>query len=66
MSEIISDQYETVWVEPLEPLKEAAKMFPDEEGKEETTDQETIRDIDFGIEDVKEAIDELNETQVPV
>ena len=37
-------------------------MFPDEEGKEETTDQETIRDIDFGIEDIKEAMGELDET----
>ena len=37
-------------------------MFPDEEGKEETTDQETIRDIDFGIEDIKEAMGDLDET----
>ena len=43
MSEIISDQYETVWVEPLEPLEEAAKMFPDEEETEEITEQ-TVRD----------------------
>ena len=42
MAEIINDQYETVWVKPLEPLEETAKMLPDEEGKEETTDQETI------------------------
>ena len=62
MSEIIGDQYETVWVEPLEPLEEAAKMFPDEKGEEETTDQETIRDIDFGIEDIKEAMGVLDET----
>ena len=40
-------------------------MFPDEEGKEETTDQETIRDIDFGIDDIKDAKEELGETPSP-
>ena len=60
MSEIIGDQYEMVWVEPLEPLEEAAKMLPDEEGG--GTDTETITNIDFGIEDIKESMGELDET----
>ena len=61
MAEIIHDQYETTWSEPIEPLEEADKMFPDEEETEETTDQ-TIRDIDFNINDIKKAMGELEET----
>ena len=61
MAENIHEQYETTWSEPIEPLEEAAKMFPDEEETEEITEQ-TVRDIDFNINDIKEAMGELEET----
>ena len=62
MAEIVSDQYVTVWSDPLEPLEDADTMFPDMEETEEATDQETIRDIDFSIEDIKDAMGDLEET----
>ena len=62
MSEIIHDQYETVWSEPMEPLEDGEKMFPETDGTGETTNQEKIRDIDFSIEDIENAMGELEES----
>ena len=37
-------------------------MFPEEEETNEAAEGETMRDIDFSMDDIKEAIRELDET----
>ena len=62
MAENIGEQYETTWSEPIEPLEDAEKMFPEGEETNEAEEQEEIRDIDFSINDIKDAMGELDET----
>ena len=62
MAENIGEQYETTWTEPIEPLEDAEKMFPEGDETDESAEQETIRDIDFSINDIKDAMGELDET----
>ena len=62
MAENIGEQYETTWSEPIEPLDDAEKMFPDGEETDESAEQGTIRDINFNINDIKDAMGELDET----
>lgn len=61
MAENTHEQYET-WSDPTEPPEDAAKMSPDEEETEETTEQ-TTRDTDFNINDIKDAMGDLDEIQ---
>ena len=60
MAENIGEQYETTWSEPIEALEDAEKMFPEGE-TDEAAEKETIRDTDFSINDIKDAMGELDE-----
>ena len=62
MAENISEQYKTTWSEPIESLEDAEKLFPEEEETNEAEEQEEIRDIDFSINNIKDAMGELDET----
>ena len=61
MAENIGEQYETTWSEPIEALEDAEKMFPEGEEPDEAAEKETIRDTDFSINDIKDAMGELDE-----
>ena len=66
MAEIINDKYETSWSTPKETLVDAVTMFSDNDSSKENTRENindgTQEDIDFGIEDVKDAMWDLSET----
>ena len=62
MAENIGEQYETTWSKPIEPLADAGEMFPEGEEIDEAAEGETVRDIDFSVDDIKEAMGELDET----
>ena len=62
MAENIGEQYESTWTEPIEPLEDAEKMFPEGDETDKSAKQGTIRDIDFSINDIKDAMGELDET----
>lgn len=62
MAENIGEQYETTWSEPIEPLEDAVKMFPEGDETDEAAEKATIRDIDFSIGDIESAMGELDET----
>ena len=52
MAENIGERYESTWSEPIEPLEDEEKMFPEGEETSEAEEQEEIRDIDFSINDI--------------
>ena len=60
MAENIGEQYEATWSEPIEALEDAEKMFSEGEEPDEAAEKETIRDTDFSINDIKDAIGEGN------
>ena len=62
MAENIGEQYETTWSEPIEPLGDVEEMFPEGEETDEAAEKDTIRDIDFSINNIKDAMGELDET----
>ena len=62
MAESIGEQYETTWSEPIEPLGDAEEMFPEGEETDEAAEKDTIMDIDFSINNIKDAMGELDET----
>ena len=41
--------------------EDAGKMFPDKKETDEFAEQEKIRDIDFSVNDIKDAMGELDE-----
>ena len=48
----------------MEPLEDAEKMFPEGDEADESAEQGTIRDIDFSINDIEDAMGELDGTSV--
>ena len=46
----------------LEPLEDAEKMFPEGEEMDVPAEQGTISDIKFSVDDIKDAMGELDET----